>query len=153
MNIIKISLLGSEKTGKSSFTTLLNTGKIEEINDYDVFYYQIENDVINMFSIVDKNEANIIFLMFDLSNLSTLDYVDKICKNTQTPIILLGNKNDLVKFCPKTEYHNNPVYSIIIDYKNKYSNIIEYYDISVKTFSHITQVLDSVLQYLEKNKN
>lgn len=152
MKILKIALIGSKTVGKTSFTTLLNTGNLEVLNDYNKFYYKVEDNPVNIFKIVEEKEADIIFLMFDLSQKITLNNIEILLKYSKKPIILLGNKSDLITYCPKSEYNNHPIYSKVNEYMQKYKNIIAFHDISVKTFSKITQALDSALCIYNKIK-
>ena len=142
MNIIKVALVGLAGVGKSSFTTLLNTGEIDNVKDYDKCYYKTEEETFTIFKFVKEKEANIIFLMFDFTRDFTLSYVETyLHNNTSKPVIILGNKNDLVS-------DRQTMFSKMNEYIKKYSNIIAFHDISVVSFSHITHPLDSAIKTL-----
>ena len=143
MNIIKVALVGLSGVGKSSFTTLLNTGEIDNVKDYDKCYYKTDDkEDITIFKFVKEKEANVIFLMFDFSRDFTLNYIETFLNNNTTkPVIILGNKNDL-------DYDGEKIISKINEYIKKYSNVISFHDISVVSFSHITCPLDSAIANL-----
>lgn len=145
--MIKISLVGSRQVGKSSLLTMLNTGNLDDIKVYEKFYYKVEDEPINIFKLVDTNKADIIIVMFDTTNIFSLNFVENFLNYNKTkPIIILGNKCDLANYdCNKQNIHYK-----MEEYIKIYSNIIGFHYISVKTFSGIITLLDKILLFLQK---
>ena len=95
--------------------------KIEELELYKIGnnYPELCNLPLNRNKLKDTKEY--IFLMFDLANYDSFDFVKNfinLCvnnKNTQK-IILIGNKLDLIKFVLEKDYDTHPIYSQISKY-------------------------------------
>ena len=152
MSTIRIALLGERKVGKSSFLTLLNTGDMTNVKDYDRFYYKVEENPITVFRIVETEKADVIFLMFDLTNNLSLNYVEKCLHNcSKKPVIILGNKSDLINYDTLDAYREHPIYSKIEKFMKKYNNIIGFHNISVKEFNKITKALDNAIFIFSKD--
>jgi GTPase SAR1 family protein len=103
MKNIKITIIGDKSVGKTSFISRLASDQFQSKIDYNNFYYQVNEGIVYNFTLVDIEKAEYIFLMFDLANYDSFDFVKNfinLCvnnKNTQK-IILIGNKLDLIKF-------------------------------------------------------
>ena len=144
---IKIALVGDNSVGKTSFVSRLATDKFQSTNDYNNFYYQVNDGIIYNFIFTKLEEASYVLLMFDLSNINSLNYVDdflrqKINKN----IILIGNKRDLIKYIPEKDYAFHQLYSNVVKYLYSDKTISKYYDVSALSFHNYTKPFDYIIE-------
>ncbi len=150
MKNIKITIIGDKSVGKTSFISRLASDQFQSKIDYNNFYYQVNEGIVYNFTLVDIEKAEYIFLMFDLANYDSFDFVKNfinLCvnnKNTQK-IILIGNKLDLIKFVLEKDYDTHPIYSQISKYLT-FENIIKYWNVSALTFSNYIKPLDSIIE-------
>ena len=47
--------------------------------------------------------------MFDLTNILSLNFIEQFLIYSKKPVIILGNKSDLIKYVPPNEYKEHPI--------------------------------------------
>lgn len=89
---MKVQLIGLENIGKKTFVSRLDLKK-----GWDrIIDIKISNEV---------KECDFYLLMFDLTNLKSLDFIKDYINNLdKDKYLIVGNKSDMKKFKPDIEY-------------------------------------------------
>ena len=179
-NTYKVILIGNSGTGKSSLTLkyVHNMFNEKEQNTIGVAYQTKElinettNEKIKMciwdtagqerfFSIVKLyfKHARGICCVYDVTNLQTLRDCEKWFNEVSEfikeqdyniPIILIGNKTDMLKFKPLNKAQKNIQRDLIEYYKKNY-NIISHHYCSAKTGENIKEAMQSLIDNMTPN--
>ncbi|MFX0082335.1 MAG: GTP-binding protein [Candidatus Hodarchaeota archaeon] len=123
-NVNKIVVVGSEAVGKSSLVEMYREGIFEEIykptigisikekklqisKDFNLFLYLLDLGGLKSFAKIRKfyyNYSNAVLILFDYTKTETFnnisDWIEelrKFIKNKSIPVVLIGNKIDLVE--------------------------------------------------------
>lgn len=167
--LFKISFLGNDGVGK----TTLSTNNLQPIFDMETKQTvgcELLHKVITITGlkikfqcwIIPVNEqfkslipsyilgSGVIVLMYDITNFNTLISLNKFtqtikAKHPEVPIILVGNKLDLV------EHRDVPKESVIDIAKE--NNLVAYYEISSKTGENVEELFDLIAKVILKKSN
>lgn len=163
----KIYIIGETKTGKTSFLeTLMGQPFMEEYNPSDIGigvteYKSSDNKFFTLKDLSDDKEFKItnilkneieevlmIFVLFSLTDRKSFEYAkglvsfvkNSLINNVHLPIILLGNKYDLIeKNESKREISSEEVEQFIMDMES-----VRYSEISCKTRYGINDIKDMI---------
>jgi GTPase SAR1 family protein len=159
----KIAIFGDKGVGKSTMiktlgdnlfesketndqTIEINTTKILiKYNDKEIGLLIYEIDLCENFSDLYKHiftDCRIIFLMFDICNIDTLNKIKRIYSDFPRlpiiPTILIGNKSD-----GERQVELNDIKSFVLERR------VEYIEISSKTRHNIKVIMDKISHILE----
>lgn len=144
---VNIGLLGASSVGKTSFISRLATDIFQSKIDYENFYYKLNEGPLYNFKLTDFTKAQYVILMFDLSNLQTLEFVNNFLEKENTAgkhIILIGNKKDLFSGEPCTFIQ--PLNDFVSKHLAK--SVERYYSISALGFQNYTKPFDYIIEII-----